>query len=314
MSAIDPDAILLFGGTLVLLILAALIGALLARMVQSPGGRATVRNLNARIRSWWIMVLVFAVALATGGIGSIALFSILSFLALREFLTLTPTRSSDHRALVWAFFAIVPLQYFLIYIQWYGFFSILIPVYAFLFIPIRIVLVGDTERFLERTAEIQWALMICVYCLSYAPALLILEIPGYDGQNVKLLFFFVAVVQISDVSQYVWGKLTGKHAITPSVSPNKTWEGFVGGVLTATAIGAALHWATPFEPLAAAGMSLMICLLGFAGDLTFSAIKRDSGVKDYGSVIGGHGGILDRIDSVCFAAPVFFHLTRYLYT
>jgi phosphatidate cytidylyltransferase len=155
--------------------------------------------------------------------------------------------------------------------------------------------------------------MICLYCLSYAPALLMITIPGFAGHDARLLLYLVLVVQMTDVMKYVWGKLLGRHKIVPLVSPNKTWEGFVGGVLSATAVGAALWWATPFTPLQSAGMSLMIALLGAAGGLVMSAIKRDAGVKDFGTMIEGHGGILDRIDSLCFAAPIFFHLVRYYF-
>ena len=91
-------------------------------------------------------------------------------------------------------------------------------------------------------------------------------------------------------------------------------EGFIGGIASATALGAALYWITPFSPLAAAGMALAITLMGFSGGLVMSAIKRDRGVKDWGHMIEGHGGMLDRLDSVCFSAPIFFHLVRYFYT
>jgi phosphatidate cytidylyltransferase len=309
----DKQTAWLVGGVLSLLVVASLIGWLLSLRTLDEKNRATVQNLNARIRAWWMMVAVFGLALATGGIGSIVLFALTSFLALREFITLTPTRLGDHRTLFWIFFIILPLQYYLIGIRWYGLFSILIPVYAFLFIPIRSAIAGDCEDFLERTAKIQWGLMICVYCISHVPALLTLNIPGYERQNGKLMFFFVLVVQISDVLQYVWGKTLGRHKIAPAVSPNKTWEGFLGGIISATLIGAALWWATPFTPLQAAGMSLAITVMGFCGGLVMSAIKRDRGVKDYGNMIEGHGGVMDRIDSLCFAAPVFFHLTRYFF-
>jgi phosphatidate cytidylyltransferase len=311
---IDTQLLWLVGAVIVFLALASGIGFVLARRIQSPGAQATIRNLNARIRAWWVMVLIFGLALATGGVGSLVLFGFTSFWALREFITLTPTRPGDHRTLFWVFFVITPLQYYLLAVRWYGLFAVFIPVYAFLFIPLRSAMAGDCERFLERIAKIQWGLMICVYCVSYTPALLTLEIPGYEKQNGKLLFFFVLVDQISDVLQYVWGKTLGKHKIAPHVSPNKTVEGFVGGILSATLIGTALWWSTPFKPLAAAGMSLAITLMGFAGGLVMSAIKRDRGVKDYGALIEGHGGVMDRIDSLCFAAPVFFHLTRYFFT
>ena len=311
---LDNQTFWLVGGVLALLLMSSLIAWALSLRVTDDKSKATVQNLNARIRAWWMMVTVFGLAMATGGIGSVVLFGLTSFLALREFITLTPTRLGDHRTLFWVFFLVLPFQYYLIAIKWYGLFSILIPVYAFLFIPIRSAIAGDCERFLERTAKIQWGLMICVYCVSYVPALLSLDIPGYEGQNGKLMFYFVLVAQISDVLQYVWGKTLGRHKIAPAVSPNKTWEGFIGGIVSATLIGAGLWWATPFTPLQSAGMSFAITLMGFAGGLVMSAIKRDRGVKDYGNMIEGHGGVMDRIDSLCFAAPVFFHLTRYYFT
>lgn len=190
--------------------------------------------------------------------------------------------------------------------------TILIPVYAFLLLPVLAVLRGETEDFLLRTAKIQWGLMLTVFCISHAPALLILNIPNYT--NVYLLFFLVTVVQLSDVMQYVFGKLFGRHKIAPNVSPSKTIEGFVGGGLAATGIGAALFWITPFSPLEAAGMALVIVLAGFLGGLVLSAVKRSLGAKDWGTMIEGHGGALDRMDSVTFAAPLFFHLVNYFYT
>jgi phosphatidate cytidylyltransferase len=296
-----------------LLAVASIVGWILSRRAKADGARATVKNLNARIRAWWVMVFVFGIAIATGGVGSIVLFAVMSFLAMREFMTLTPTTRTDHTVLFWAFFIFAPIQYWLVGVEWYGLFSILIPVYAFVAIPTRMAIAGDTTRFLERTSSVQWGLMACVYCVSHAPALLMLDVPTYAGTGATLLFYLVLVAQLNDVMQYVWGKLFGKHPIAPSVSPNKTWEGFIGGTVTAVAVGTALWWATPFTPLEAGLMSFAITLMGFAGGLVMSAVKRDRGVKDYGSLIEGHGGVLDRIDSLLFAAPVFFHLTRFFF-
>jgi len=306
----DRQTLMLFGGVLALLVVATIIGQLMKLRRRSD----TVDNLNARIRAWWTMSAVFALSLLTGGLGSVILFAVLSFFALREFITLTPTRPADHSALFWVFFIITPLQYYLVATQWYGFFSVLVPVYAFLFIPSRIAISGDPNSFLERSSKIQWGLMVCVYCVSHVPALLMLQIPGYAGKNARLLFFLVVVVQLSDVLQYVWGKLLGRHKISPVISPSKTWEGFVGGVISATLIGTALWKVTPFTMWQAMGMAFVITVMGFLGGLTMSAIKRDRGVKDWGSSIQGHGGVLDRIDSICFAGPIFFHLTRYFFT
>ena len=312
MKNLDPQLVWAFAGVLGLLALSSLTGLVLKAVIRKPEAQGTISNLNARIGAWWIMSAIFALTLVIGPIGSLVLFGLMSLLALREYVTLLPTRRADHRTLFWAFFIFTPLQYFLIGIQWYGMFAILIPVFAFLFVPARLAIAGDTEAFLERASTIQWGLMICVYCLSYTPALLMLQIPGY-GRPAKLMLYLVLVDQLSDVLQYVWGKMLGRHKIAPVVSPNKTWEGFIGGVLSATAIGTALWWMTPFTPAVAAPVSLAITLMGFAGGLTMSAIKRDRGVKDYGTLIKGHGGILDRMDSMCFAAPVFFHIVRYFY-
>lgn len=309
----DSAGLGLLAGIVALLVLASLIGWVLSRRVTTSGRRATIDNVNARIRAWWVMAAMFLAAIGTGTVGTIVLFSLVSFLALREFVTLAPTRPADHRPLFWSFFVVTPLQYYLVAVGWYGLFSILIPVYASILLAIRSSLAGDTERFLERTATSYWGLMICIYFVSHVPALLTLEIPGYEHQNAKLIIFLVLVVQLSDVLQYVWGKSIGRRRLAPSISPNKTWEGLIGGILSATAIGAGLWSVTPFSPGVATLMALVLTLMGFAGGLIMSAIKRDRGVKDFGTLIGGHGGVLDRIDSLCFAAPVFFHLIRYFY-
>ena len=303
---------LLFGGVLALLLVASALGYALTWRITSEDGRATVDNLNARIKAWWVMVAIFAVAFFFGKLVTIVLFALVSFYALREFLSITPTRAEDHRAVVAAFYIFIPLQYALIAVDWQTLFTILIPVWAFLLLPILAVLKGETEDFLQRTARIQWALMLTVFCISHAPALLILDIPGFS-ENFLLLFFLITVVQLSDVLQYVFGKLFGRHKVAPRVSPAKTWEGLIGGGLSAATIGAALFWITPFSPLEAAGMALAIVVAGFVGGLVLSAVKRSLGAKDWGTMIEGHGGALDRMDSVSFAAPVFFHLTNYFF-
>ncbi|MCE4068095.1 MULTISPECIES: phosphatidate cytidylyltransferase [Pseudomonas] len=304
---------LLFAGIGGILVLASLVGAVL-RWRAPVGPHAVIDNLNARINAWWVMVAVIGCAFALGYWAVILLFYGVSFYALREFLTLMPTRRSDYPALVAAFYFVLPMQYLLIGIQWYGLFSIFIPVYVFLLLPILASLGGDSKHFLERASKVQWALMLAVFCISYVPALLTLNIEGYEGRNLLLIAFLVIVVQLSDVLQYVCGKLFGKRKIAPNLSPSKTLEGFVGGVALATLIGGALWWITPFAFWQALLIALMINILGFFGGLVMSAIKRDRGVKDWGHMIEGHGGMLDRLDSVCFAAPVFFHFVRYWWT
>lgn len=302
----------LVGGTLVLLGIATAVSLALRLRTTSDAGRRTVDNLIARTKAWWIMAGVFGGAIYFGPAGTTILFAVVSFLALREMLTLAPTRRADHHAMFWAFFVITPIQYYLVYLRWYGLFAIFIPVYCQVFLAIRSTLTGDYKNYLERTAKIQWAVFICVYCVSHAPALLSLDVAGYGHRRPwELLVWLVVVVQMSDVLQYVWGKLLGRRKIAPHISPNKTWEGFVGGVLTATLLAAALYRITPFAWWQAALIGFAVAVLGFFGGIVMSAIKRDAGVKDYGQLIHGHGGMMDRIDSLTFAAPVFFHVVRY---
>ena len=313
----DWKTLSLVGGVLALLATATGVGQFLKLYPDTGLNPAAVRIFNLRLRAWWLMCSVLAAAFLVGPTATVILFGLLSFWALREFITLTPTRLGDHRALFWVFFLFTPLQYVLIgMIGKNELYNVLIPVYAFLFILARVAMSGDYKRFLERTAKIQAGLLICVYCLSFAPALLFLNLPkreGTEGGNFRLLFFFILTVQLSDALQFLWSKMVGRTVIAPTVSPSKTWEGFVGGTASATLLGAALWWATPFEPWGAAGMSLLTSIMGFAGGMTMSAIKRDRGVKDYGTLVEGHGGVLDRIDSICFAAPVFFHVTRFYF-
>ncbi|MBB6483955.1 phosphatidate cytidylyltransferase [Rhizobium lusitanum] len=311
MEAASADLIHLVLGIFGVLIVASVIGYVLERRLSPDGSNAAIENLNARIKAWWVMVVLIGIAFIAGRAGVILLFAFCSFAALREFVTLINTKRADHWALAAAFFVVLPVQYYLLWAEQYGIYSIFIPVYAFLFMPIIAVLRGDTERFLVRIAEVQWALMICVFCASHVPALLTLHIPGYEGRNVLLIAFLVIVVQLSDVLQYVWGKLFGKTKIAPRLSPSKTVEGFVGGVVSASLIGAALWWVTPFTPLEAGLLAFVITIMGFFGGLVMSAIKRDRGVKDWGHLIEGHGGLIDRLDSVVFSAPIFFHLVRF---
>ncbi|HEY5810928.1 MAG TPA: phosphatidate cytidylyltransferase [Povalibacter sp.] len=314
MNSMQHKALWLFGGVVVLLAIASVIGAILKARAQTPAKRDVIENLNARTRAWWGMIAVFAVAFLLGKVATLVMFAVSSFFALREFITLTPTRPGDHRPLYLSFYVLIPAQYALIGYDNYGTFAIFIPVYAFLLLPAIATFAADTTDFLERSAKIQWGVMITVYCISYAPALLLLKIPGYEGSNALLLFYLLLIVQISDVLQYVFGKLFGKTKLAPQVSPSKTVEGLIGGGLSATAIGGAMWWITPFTWQQSLLMAFAIVAMGVLGGLTLSAVKRSLGAKDWGVMIEGHGGMLDRLDSVSFAAPIFFHLTRFFFT
>jgi phosphatidate cytidylyltransferase len=295
-----------------ILVLASTTG--FALHVKYGGANETVRNMNMRIKAWWAMVAVLFSALVLGRYATIVVFGFASLMALREFLTLTPTRKSDYWPLFIAFFVALPVQYWLLVEQWYGLFAVFIPVYIFALISAASALSQDTEDFLSRNARILFAVMVCVYGVSHAPALLMLDIPGFEGHNAQLLFFFTFIVQISDVLQYVFGKLFGRTKLAPIVSPSKTWEGLAGGGIATTLIGGLLHFVTPFGFVQAAGLAALIVVCGALGGLVMSAVKRSLAAKDWGSGIAGHGGYMDRLDSLGFAAPVFFHIVRWIWT
>jgi phosphatidate cytidylyltransferase len=307
----EAKTLALVGGVLLLLAVATAVVHILRRRADGALNTAILDTLAHRMRAWWLLWTVLAAAFFIGASATVALFGLISFWALREFITLTPTRPGDHRALFWVFVLCTPLQFVLVGMDRYDLYSVFIPIYALLLLPARIAFSGDSKRFLERIAKIQAGLLICVYCFSFAPALLNLRrSPDEYSGNARLLFFFVLMVQLSDALQYAWAQIPSKHVIVPTVNPTRTWEGLLGGAASVTLLGAVLAWATPFPPLLAGVMSLVISLMGFGGTMTMSAIKRDRGVKDYGTLVEGHGGVLDRIDSICFAAPVFYHLTQ----
>ena len=300
----------IFGGILGLLGLASVI-VWLMRRGDSAGKHA---ELAARVQSWWWMVAIFAVAIAIRRDVAIAFFAFLSFLALKEYLSLIPTRRADRRVLFWVYLA-VPLQYWWIGQAWYHMFLVFIPVWCFLFVPMRMVLQGETKDFLRAVGTLHWGLMTMVFALSHLAYLLVLP----DGSAVQahgaaLLLFVVLLTELNDVLQYVWGRTLGRRKVIETVSPKKTVAGLLGGALSTTLVAYLLAPVlTPLTPNHAVAVGLMIGFGGFVGDVTISALKRDLGIKDTGSIIPGHGGILDRIDSLLFTAPLYFHFLKYFY-
>lgn len=276
-----------------------------------------VDSFNSRIQAWWFFSVVLGLAFFNPVV-TVVLFGMLSFWALREYITLTPTTLGDHRALFWVFFFFTPMQFILVGLNLYGFYSILIPVYAFLFIAARVAISGDYKRFLERVAKIQFGLLVCVYCLSFAPAMLYIKLGTTevgDSANARLLFFFVTMVLFSELAQFLCSRIFGKHVIAETIDESRTWEGLLGGAGATAVLGTILYWATPFQYYwQVVIMSVLIALMASAGALTMAAIKRDRGEVRSGTLIEGHGGVLSRIDAICFAAPVFYHVTRYFFS
>lgn len=329
----DSRTYVLLAVILVTLSAGSIVGLILSRRESVGIESALVHRFNHKLQVWWIMMVIFAIGFLFHRIGVVVLFGFVSFWALREFITMTPTRRGDHRTLFWVFFIFTPLQYILIGlgsnppdslggargIDYYDFYSIMIPVYASLFIPARAAIAGDYKRFLERSAKIQWGLLICVYSLSYAPAILDLKLvqtgtTPWLGSSVSLLIFFVLIAQLASVFERAWGKLAGRHVIAEKINASRTWEGFLGSMVTTGLVAAALSWATPFYPWEAGILGAVVTVMACAGTMTMSAIKRDRGVTDTGTLVQGHAGVLDQIDNVCFAAPVFYHVTRFFWT
>ncbi|HHB81474.1 MAG TPA: phosphatidate cytidylyltransferase, partial [Aliiroseovarius sp.] len=281
----------------------------------AQGGRnIIVETLFARINSWWAMVVLLSLAAFFGRAGVVILFALASFSALREFLTLTAKRRADHWVLMFSFFVALPLQYLLVYIGWVGLFTTFIPVYTFLFLPVLAAIRGDTSGFLSRVAETQWGLMLTIFAASHAPALMLLQIEGFEGRQILLIAWLVIVVQGADIAHFVTPRLLGRTRIVPGLEHSRTWEGFIGAMGVGVILGTALAWITPFAPWHAALMALATSLLGYAGGMVMAAIKRDKGVVDWSHLIPGQGGFIDRLDSVVFSAPLFFHLVRFFWT
>lgn len=289
-----------------LLLIATVINGLLVWL--RPG--KDWRELTLRIRTWWVIIVLFSLALLSPNWLALTFFALVSFMALKEFLTLVPSRQSDRMPLLWMFIAI-PLNYWLIGIGWYGMFVVFIPVYVFLFLPARMVIAGDTQGFLRTASQLHWSLMTTVFAFSHVAFLLVLPADGMQT-GALLVLFLVGLTEFNDIAQYLWGKSLGRIKVIPKVSPNKTLAGLLGGVATtalaATVLGPLL---TPLSWPMALLAGVIIGVTGFCGDVVMSAIKRDIGVKDSGTLLPGHGGILDRLDSLIFTAPVFFHFVRY---
>lgn len=313
---------LLFGALFGVLLLASVVAVLLSlreRRHPDPqtGGRTQqLQDMQGLLRSSWLMALVFWVGWAAGDGVATVLFGLVSFFILREFISLSPTRRADHRALVLAFFVVLPLQYALVWTRQFNLFTVFIPVYAFLALPVVSALGNDPQRFLERNAKLQWGIMVCIYGLSHVPALLLLPFPRFAGRLAFLVFFLVLVVQTCMLVQHLVARRLSSP-VAPAISDGFHWRSWTAGLAAGGLLGAALAGITPFRPWTAMGLAVLACAAGSLGHLVMKAIKRDRGVTHWGSAgrsVTGAAGLLDRVDALCFAAPVFFHSVRWTFT
>jgi phosphatidate cytidylyltransferase len=289
------------------------IASVIRRILETKNPQQDHLELKQRIQSWWWMItILFGILIAPPTV-SVVFFGILSFLALKEFFSIVPTRQADRRVILWAYLAI-PAQYYWVATGWYGMFIIFIPIYVFLFLPMRAVFTGETKGFIRSLGTIHWAVMLSVLCISHIAYLLQLPVKNEQAGALGLVLFLIFITQFNDVCQYIWGKTLGKHKIIPKVSPKKTWEGFIGGVLTVTVIAGLLApYLTPMTMMQGFVAGTLIAISGFIGDVVISSVKRDLAIKDSGTLIPGHGGLLDRVDSLIYTAPLFFHYLYYLH-
>lgn len=310
---VDQQVGLLFVALFGVLLLASLAafgrGLRLAGEAQLEGHERLLRDL----RAVWVGAILFWIAWASGAFVSTLLFGIVSFLAFRELITLTHTRRADHRALLLAFFGVLPLQYVLVGTRHFDLFTVFIPVYVFLAIPVLSALGNDPQRFLERTAKIQWGVMVCIYGMSHAPALLLLDLPGYADRGAFLVMFLVLVVAAAQIVQEAASRWLRRRPVARAISRSFSWRAWGLGAAAAGAIGGVLFWITPFEPAVALGLGALAGACGTLGEFVMKALKRDAGVHSWGgrASVTGAVGLLDRVAPLCFAAPVFFHAVRW---
>ena len=267
------------------------------------------------LRALWAGALLFWVAWASGAFVSTLLFGVISFRALREFVTLTHTRRADHRSLLLAFFVVLPFQYVIVATRHFDLFTVFIPVYVFLAIPVVSAFGNDPTRFLERTAKIQWGITVCVYGMSHAPALLLLDLPAYRDRGAFLVLYLVLVVAVAQIAQAAASRRLRRRPVARAISRSFSWRAWIVGALTAGVVGAAVYWVTPFKPIPALLMGFVAGGSGTLGEFVMKALKRDAGVRNWGgqSSVTGAVGLLDRVAPLCFAAPVFFHSVRWYF-
>ncbi|MEJ8854630.1 phosphatidate cytidylyltransferase [Variovorax robiniae] len=297
-------------------------------------GEAWLQDFNdfrRLLRTSWGMAVLFWTGWVLGPGAATFLFGLFAFLALREFITLSPTRRGDHRSLILAFFVVLPLQFILVGTAHFNLFTVFIPVYVFLAIPTVSALANDPSHFLERNAKLQWGIMVCVYGMSHVPALLMLSFPGFEGKSAFLVFFLVFVVQACMVVQHVIARhfvyppaegtsklrrwLT-RPPFAPNVSRSFNWASWSAGMAIGTVVGGLMSFITPFKYGQAMAMSLIACVAGSMGHLVMKALKRDRGIPHWGQKgvgVTGAAGLLDRVDALCFAAPIFFHSVRWYF-
>src|ERR1041385_319618 len=206
---------------------------------------ANLTELKQRTRSWWVMATIFVSATVFNPVISYVAFAFLSFFALRELATISKNvREADRRILIYCYLAI-PVQYYFAYKGWFSLFLTFIPIFMYIWIPFMLIIRGVTEDIGRSMSVLPTQLMLTVFSISHLAFMLSLpDLAGFKAGGRGLVLFIVFLTEMNDVFQFTWGKLFGKMKILPKISPNKTWEGFIGGILTSGGVGYAIRFLT----------------------------------------------------------------------
>ena len=267
------------------------------------------KEMFVRTQSWWFIAIGVAVLITAPAIVGTLLVAYISFVALRELLSIAGFSEADRSALFASYF-VIPIQYFLAFKGYYEAFLIFIPFIMFIVLPFILVINGNIARITRSMTYIPSILILTVYLLSHLVLLYDIEVDGFTVGAGGLIIYLIMLTEFNDVFQFTWGKLFGRRKILPSVSPNKTWAGFIGGVITTAVLAYFIRFLTPLNEWQSLVIGLAIGITGFVGDSLISAIKRELKIKDTDDLIPGHGGSLDRLDSLFVTAPVFYHLLK----
>ncbi|WP_270180582.1 phosphatidate cytidylyltransferase [Alkalihalobacillus sp. CinArs1] len=265
--------------------------------------------LSVRIKTWWGMFGVFCFATLFNPIVSLLSLMFLCFFALKEYFSMMKTRRADRRIFLWAYL-VIPIQFYWIFIEWYGMFIVFIPVYVFLLLPLPRIIGKGTLGFLRSVSSTQWGLMLMVFGLSHLAYFQVAS-PTY-GAN--LVLFLVLLTQVNDVAQFLISAYVGKRKIVPSSNPYITVEGVLGALLiTAGTAFFTYSYLTPFVSTFGILSGILISVAGGLGSLTISVLKRDLLLGDGGVQYDHNKSYLSRVDSLAYTSPVYLHVIRYFF-
>ncbi|MNW47409.1 Phosphatidate cytidylyltransferase [compost metagenome] len=265
--------------------------------------------IEVRIKTWWGMLIIFCLATLFNPVVSLLSLMVLSFFALKEYFSLIRTRKADRRIFLWAYLSI-PVQFYWIYIEWYGMFIIFIPIYVFLFLPLPRLINKGTVGFLRSVSSTQWGLMLMVFGLSHL-AYFQFATPQYGA---GLVLFLVVLTQLNDVVHHLASVYFGRRKVVPTSNPYLTWEGFAVAFLVTTGVSYWIYpYLTPLTPIFGLFSGMLISLSGFFGSLTVSVLKRDLLIGDDDKFQALKKTYLSRVDSLAYTSPVLFHVIRYFF-